>query len=50
MLSDITPMLLSFDEAHNIGQTLACLTWVKDIVVVDSGSKDDTAHCRLFRK
>ena len=43
MLSDITPVLLTFNEAPNIGRTLACLTWAKDIIVVDSGSTDDTA-------
>src|SRR5262245_4109421 len=43
MLSDITPVLLTFNEAPNIGRTLAGLTWAKDIVVVDSGSTDDTA-------
>ena len=43
MLSDITPVLLTFNEAQNIGRTLACLTWAKDIVVVDTGSTDDTA-------
>src|SRR5262245_23601525 len=42
MLSDITPVLLTFNEAHNIGRTLACLTWAKDIVVVDSESTDET--------
>jgi hypothetical protein len=42
MLFDITPVLLTFNEASNIGRTLACLTWAKDIIVVDSGSTDDT--------
>ena len=43
MLSDITPVLLTFNEAPNIGRTLSCLTWAKDIIVVDSGSTDETA-------
>src|SRR5262245_53515940 len=42
MLSEITPVVLTFNEAANIGRTLACLTWAKDIVVVDSGSTDET--------
>ena len=43
MLGDITPVLLTFNEAPNIGRTLSRLTWAKDIVVVDSGSTDETA-------
>src|SRR5262249_12427967 len=43
MLSDITPCLLTLNEAPNIARTLACLTWAKAIIVVDSGSTDDTA-------
>src|SRR5262249_32729398 len=42
MLHFITPVLLTYNEAENIGRTLAHLTWAKDIVVVDSGSTDVT--------
>lgn len=42
MLEHITPVLLTYNEAPNIGSTLAHLTWAKDIVVVDSGSSDAT--------
>ena len=42
MLNEITPVLLTFNEAANIGRTLSCLTWAKDIVIVDSGSTDET--------
>lgn len=42
MLVDITPVLLTYNEAANIRRTLARLTWAKDIVVVDSGSTDET--------
>jgi glycosyltransferase involved in cell wall biosynthesis len=42
MLEHITPVLLTFNEGVNIGRTLSHLTWAKDIVVVDSGSTDET--------
>jgi len=42
MLDHITPVLLTYNEATNIGRTLSRLTWAQDIVVVDSGSTDDT--------
>jgi len=38
----ITPVLLTFNESPNIRRTLAQLAWAEDIVVVDSGSTDDT--------
>lgn len=41
-LGDITPVLLTFNEAQNIRRTLSRLAWAKDIVVVDSGSTDET--------
>ncbi|MCX7898632.1 MAG: glycosyltransferase family 2 protein [Methylocystis sp.] len=42
MLENITPVLLTFNEAPNIRRTLEGLTWARDIVVVDSYSADDT--------
>lgn len=42
MLESITPLILTFNEAPNIGRTLSKLTWAKDIVVVDSNSTDGT--------
>jgi glycosyltransferase involved in cell wall biosynthesis len=42
MLEQITPLLLTCDEAPNIGRTLERLRWARDIVVVDSFSRDDT--------
>jgi glycosyltransferase involved in cell wall biosynthesis len=42
MLPTITPMIISFDEAPNIERTLSKLTWAKRIVVIDSGSTDQT--------
>lgn len=42
MLDQITPLILTYNEAPNIGRTLAQLSWAGDIVVVDSFSDDDT--------
>jgi glycosyltransferase involved in cell wall biosynthesis len=42
MLERITPLVLTFNEAPNIGRTLGQLGWARDIVVVDSFSSDDT--------
>jgi glycosyltransferase involved in cell wall biosynthesis len=57
MLDDITPVILTFDEAPNIGRCLERLSWARDIVVVDSGSSDGTqeicarfAQVRLFTR
>ncbi len=45
----ITPVILTFDEAPNIGRTLARLRWAKRVVVVDSFSSDQTeAICSSF--
>lgn len=41
-LLDITPLILTYNEAPNLRQTLRALDWAKRIVVVDSGSDDDT--------
>src|SRR5262245_60769630 len=42
MLNQITPLLLTYNEAPNIRRTLKCLGWANEIVVVDSFSDDDT--------
>ena len=42
MLESITPIIIAFDEAPNIGRALAQLGWAREIVVVDSGSTDGT--------
>ncbi|MGH8221661.1 MAG: glycosyltransferase family 2 protein [Woeseiaceae bacterium] len=42
MLSEITPVILTFNEAPNIERTLAMLAWARSIVVVDSYSTDNT--------
>jgi len=42
MLDQITPLILTYNEAPNIGRTLQALAWARDIVVVDSFSDDET--------
>ena len=42
MLDAITPLILTYNEAPNIGRTLEKLRWARRIVVVDSGSTDGT--------
>lgn len=42
MLDQITPLILTYNEAPNIARTLEAVSWAKDIVVVDSYSDDDT--------
>lgn len=42
MLEQITPLILTYNEAPNIGRTLERLCWARDIVVLDSFSDDET--------
>ena len=42
MISQITPLVLTFNEAPNIERVLRKLSWARRIVVVDSGSNDGT--------
>jgi len=42
MLDSITPVVLTRNEAPNIGRTLAQLRWAREVLVVDSLSTDDT--------
>src|SRR5215216_552975 len=42
MLDQITPLVLTYNEAPNIARALGALSWARDIVVVDSFSDDDT--------
>jgi glycosyltransferase involved in cell wall biosynthesis len=57
VLDDITPIILTLDEAPNIGRNLEQLRWAKDIVIVDSRSADATlsiaarhATVRVFQR
>lgn len=38
----ITPVVLTFNEEPNIGRTLESLRWASNVIVVDSGSTDQT--------
>jgi len=42
MLQNITPVVLTYNEAANIGRTLDALSWAGTVVVLDSGSTDET--------
>lgn len=42
MLESITPVVLTYNEAPNLERVLARLTWARRVVVVDSGSQDET--------
>jgi len=44
MRDQITPLLITHDEAANICRTLAKLLWAQRIVVIDSGSTDGTVE------
>ncbi len=42
MPTEITPLILTYNEAPNIARTLAKLSWADEIIVVDSYSTDNT--------
>lgn len=42
MLETITPVLLTYNEGPNLARSLAPLGWARRIVIVDSGSQDET--------
>src|SRR5437773_86107 len=41
-LKEVTPMVLTYNEAPNIRRTLEKLSWADEILIVDSFSTDDT--------
>ena len=41
-LGNITPLILTYNEASNINRTLQRLTWAKEIIIIDSYSTDET--------
>lgn len=42
MLHQITPLILTYNEAPNIGRTMDQLDWAQKVIVVDSYSQDST--------
>src|SRR5262245_59732777 len=48
-LSQITPLIITYNEGSNLGRTLDRLAWAKKIVIVDSFSTADTVDiaCRF---
>lgn len=48
-MAELTATVITFDEEDNIRECLESLAWVKEIVVVDSGSRDRTIQiCRAY--
>lgn len=43
-LAEITPLLITYNEAPNLPRTLAALAWARQIVIVDSFSTDETVR------
>lgn len=43
-LVDLTPLVLTYNEALNIGRCLERLRWARRVVVLDSTSSDETAR------
>src|SRR5436190_12248780 len=44
LLDVVTPLIITLNEAANIGRTIEKLLWARRIVVIDSGSTDETAE------
>src|SRR5690349_18976640 len=44
MLEQITPLILTYNEAPNVARALGGLSWAREIVVVDSFSDDETVQ------
>jgi glycosyltransferase involved in cell wall biosynthesis len=42
VLDQITPLIITYNEEANLHRTLSKLLWAKKIVIIDSGSKDET--------
>lgn len=38
----ISPLVLTFNEAPNVSRTIAALQWAQEVVILDSGSSDQT--------
>jgi glycosyltransferase involved in cell wall biosynthesis len=44
MLSEITPLILTFNEAPNLRRSLEQLEWAREVIVLDSFSTDETEN------
>ncbi len=44
MKNEVTPLILTFNEAPNLRRTLQRLSWAREILVLDSGSTDGTVE------
>lgn len=50
-IDHITPLILTFNEGQNLRATLDALTNFRSIVIVDSGSSDDTLEiCKEYKQ
>lgn len=49
-LDDITPVILTYNEAPNLERTLSALAWAKQILIVDSDSSDATREIAQRRR
>ena len=47
MLAEITPLILTYNEAPNIARALGPLSWAKEVVVLDSFSDDETVQIAM---
>jgi glycosyltransferase involved in cell wall biosynthesis len=57
MIERITPLILTYNEAPNIGRTLERMRWAGEVVIVDSFSEDETlevisgfSNARVFQR
>lgn len=57
MLEEVTPLILTYNEAPNLDRTLQKLNWAKEIIVIDSYSEDATLeilqrypHVQVFQR
>src|SRR5262245_262247 len=42
LADELTALILTFNEAPNVERTLAAVAWAKEILIIDSGSTDET--------
>jgi glycosyltransferase involved in cell wall biosynthesis len=47
MLNEITPLIITFNEGPNIARTLSKLSWAREVVIVDSHSRDQTRELAM---